>query len=90
MKISDSRTFDDSKGVINKTDPKCGLCVKCADGCLHNVCHKNFSDQRRNAKSYWGSKNLPMQSDLKRKYCKIKTQFQTKHDILYSQFRTLA
>ena len=73
MKLSDSGTFDDSKCVINKTDPKCGLCVKRVDDYLLNVCHKNICDHRRDVKSHRGPKNVPIQSDLKRKYCKIKT-----------------
>ena len=84
MKLSDARAFDDTKRVINKTDPKCRLCVKSVDSCLLNVCHKNISDHRRNARSHWGPKNLPIQSVFERKYCKVRTQFQTKHDILYS------
>ena len=64
MKLSDARAFDDTKCVINKTDPKCTWCVKSVDNCLLNICHKNISDHRRDARSDWGPKNLPIQSDL--------------------------
>ena len=84
MKLSDTRAFDNTKCVINKTDPKCRWCVKSVDSCLLNVCLKNISDYRRDARSHWGPQNLPILSVLERKYCTIKTQFQTKHDILYS------
>ena len=82
MKLSNARVFDDTECVINKTDPKCRWCVKSVDSCLLNVCHKNISNHKRDARSHWGPKNLPIQSVLDQKYCKIKTQFQTKHDIL--------
>ena len=84
MKLPDTRAFDDTKCVINKTDPKCRWCMKSVDSCLLNVCHYNISYQRRDARSHWGPKNLPIQSVLEQNYYKIKTQFQTKHDILYS------
>ena len=77
MKFYDTRAFDDAKCVINKMDPKYRWCMKSVDSCLLNVCHKNISDHRRDARSHWGPKNLPIQSVLERKYCKIKTQFQT-------------
>ena len=54
MKLSDTKAFDDTKCVINKTDSKCGRCVKSVDICLLKVCHKNTCDHRRNSRSHWG------------------------------------
>ena len=61
MKLSDTRAFDDTKCVISKMDLKCRWCVKSVDSCLLNVYHKNISDHRRDARSHWCLKNLPIQ-----------------------------
>ena len=72
IKLSDTRAFDDTKCVNNKTDPKCRWCVKSVDSCLLNECHKNISDHRRDARAHWGPKTCQYKVFLNKNTVKLK------------------